>query len=52
MHRPDFVDYDWSPDAGQLAADELDVLSILTTTVALFGLGLMSVLSLFGLVAG
>ncbi len=40
------------PEPAELANEDTDVLSLLTTTVALFGLGLFSLLSLFGLVAG
>lgn len=40
------------PEPTELAGEDNDVLSLLTTTVALFGLGLVSVLSLLGLVTG
>jgi len=54
MHlpRPTGSDSYSLPDPSELVADETDLLSLLTTTVALFGLGLTSLLSLLGLMAG
>jgi hypothetical protein len=40
------------PEPSQLGEDEVDVLSLLTMTVALFGLALTSVVSLYGLLLG
>jgi hypothetical protein len=52
LTRPTLADSYTLPEPSELAGEDTDVLSLLTTTVALFGLGLISVLSLFGLVAG
>lgn len=54
MHlpRPTLPDPYSLPDPSELGSDETDLLSLLTTTVALFGLGLTSLLSLLGLIAG
>ncbi len=51
LPRRNLVDYSL-PEPAELAAEDLDVLSVLTMTVALFGLGLTSVVSLLGLLGG
>jgi hypothetical protein len=52
LPRPTLADPYTLPEPSDLASEGTDVLSLLTTTVALFGLGLYSVLSLIGLVTG
>ena len=52
LPRRNLVDAYSLPEPSQLVSEDLDVVSLLTTTVALFGLGLTSVLSLLGLLAG
>ncbi len=51
LPRRNLADYSL-PEPTQFAAEDLDVLSVLTMTVALFGLGLTSVISLLGLLGG
>jgi hypothetical protein len=52
LPRPTLAEPYTLPEPSELASEDTDVLSLLTTTVALFGLGLYSVLSLIGLVTG
>lgn len=52
LPRRNLSDAYFLPEPSQLAEDDFDVLSVLTMSVALFGLGLTSVLSLLGLFAG